>query len=151
MVGHSDVIINPIKTQKNIKDIKLGQEIRKLRVMRGYSQDAIARKIGITFQQFQKYERGINRVCVSRLIDICNVFGVHPSYFIDLLNGEEGGNDSLYEQESDFIHNNDVNDPDDITNKEILHLIRSYKSISNVKIRKKIVKLIQSLGEGNNE
>lgn len=47
-----------------------GENIRKRRAEIGMSQEKLAERLGITFQQVQKYERGINRVSVSRLIDI---------------------------------------------------------------------------------
>ncbi|MBQ4874500.1 MAG: helix-turn-helix transcriptional regulator [Rickettsiaceae bacterium H1] len=137
------VIVNPTKAQKSSIDVKLGQQIRKLRILRGYSQDAIAKKIGITFQQLQKYERGINRVCVSRLVDICSFFSIRPSYFIDALSGN--GQHSLSEDEERFVY--DISYDQVENNKEMLSLIRAYKSISNPSVRKKVISLIKSLGE----
>lgn len=137
-------VVNPTKAQKSPVDVKLGQQLRKLRIMRGYSQDAIAKKIGITFQQLQKYERGINRVCVSRLVDICKFFSIPPSHLVDTLSSDVGNNSFLNEDGDEFVYEVEY---DDIDNKEVLALIRAYKSISNANIRRKVINLIKSLGE----
>jgi transcriptional regulator with XRE-family HTH domain len=57
-------------------DIYIGVRIRSLRLQLGMSQKALAEKLGIKFQQVQKYEAGSNRVSAARLFDICDFFGV---------------------------------------------------------------------------
>ena len=57
-------------------DAMVGARIRMLRVNRGMSQTMLAERIGVTFQQVQKYERGANRVVASRLSRIASVLGV---------------------------------------------------------------------------
>ena len=57
-------------------DAMVGARIRMLRVNRGMSQTMLAERIGVTFQQVQKYERGANRVGASRLAQIASVLGV---------------------------------------------------------------------------
>jgi transcriptional regulator with XRE-family HTH domain len=51
-------------------DVYVGKQIRGGRILRGLSQSALAQEIGVTFQQLQKYERGYNRVCASKLYGI---------------------------------------------------------------------------------
>jgi transcriptional regulator with XRE-family HTH domain len=55
-------------------DVRVGQRIRAYRLNRGLSQSALGKKIGVSFQQIQKYERGINRIGVGRLKKIATVF-----------------------------------------------------------------------------
>ena len=62
-------------------DIQLGQKLRARRVELGLSQEELANAIGITFQQIQKYERGINRISASRLHDIANSMNIDIGYF----------------------------------------------------------------------
>jgi transcriptional regulator with XRE-family HTH domain len=57
-------------------DAMVGAKIRVLRVSRGLSQSDMADEIGVTFQQVQKYEKGVNRVGASRLSQIANVLGI---------------------------------------------------------------------------
>ena len=50
---------------------------------RGLSQTDIAKRLGITFQQIQKYERGVNRVGAGRLQEMANLLGVTPAFFFE--------------------------------------------------------------------
>jgi len=62
------------------RDVQFGQTIRARRREIGMSQVQLAKAIGVTFQQVQKYERGANRVSVSRLLDIAKALRVSTSY-----------------------------------------------------------------------
>src|SRR6202140_1213411 len=64
-------------------DAHIGQKIRARRNLLGLSQTDLAEAAGITFQQVQKYEKGINRVGASRLQQFSEALGVPPSYFFD--------------------------------------------------------------------
>jgi len=57
-------------------DIHVGARLRAIRTARGMSQQTLAGKIGLTFQQVQKYERGANRVSASRLYEFAEIFEV---------------------------------------------------------------------------
>jgi len=57
-------------------DVMVGAKIRIFRTHRGMSQSDLAGKIGVVFQQVQKYEKGINRVGASRLSSIAAVLGI---------------------------------------------------------------------------
>jgi transcriptional regulator with XRE-family HTH domain len=60
-------------------DIALGDRIKQRRKLIGMSQTTLAEKIGVTFQQVQKYEKGMNRVGSSRLVGIASALGLTPS------------------------------------------------------------------------
>src|SRR5262245_58066472 len=64
-------------------DAMVGARIRKVRVDRGISQTALAARIGVTFQQVQKYEQGAGRVGVSRLARIASVLDVSVGEFFE--------------------------------------------------------------------
>jgi transcriptional regulator with XRE-family HTH domain len=51
-------------------DVKLGQRVRARRLEIGMSQERLAEAVGVTFQQVQKWERGVNRVACSRVVEI---------------------------------------------------------------------------------
>jgi transcriptional regulator with XRE-family HTH domain len=67
--------------EPNAVDVHVGARIRVRRMMLQLSQEKLAHGLGITFQQVQKYERGINRVGASRLQHIATLLGVPISYF----------------------------------------------------------------------
>ncbi|KPN64168.1 hypothetical protein XMM379_001105 [Aliiroseovarius sp. xm-m-379] len=102
---------------KHPVDVHVGKRIRHRRWMVGMTQQQLAEKVGIKFQQIQKYETGMNRVSASRLWDISNALSVPISFYFE---GLEGTAASEGEQ----------NLPSDIlADKEALELVRSYYSI----------------------
>ena len=66
---------------KHPVDVHVGKRIRHRRWLVGMTQQNLAEKVGIKFQQIQKYETGMNRVSASRLWDISDVLGVEISFF----------------------------------------------------------------------
>src|SRR3954471_21780762 len=64
------------KRRPNSTDVQVGESIRAHRLLAGMSQSYLATKIGVTFQQVQKYEKGTNRVGAGRLPQIAEILGV---------------------------------------------------------------------------
>lgn len=62
-------------------DKMIGANIRALRMRAGLSQAALGERIGVTFQQMQKYERGANRIAASQLFRVSQVLDVPIEYF----------------------------------------------------------------------
>ena len=80
-------------------DVHVGSRVRFRRMLLGMSQEKLAEKLGLTFQQIQKYEKGINRIGASRLFDLAQVLSVPVHFFYedvpgadwnDILQGVEG-------------------------------------------------------------
>ncbi len=67
----------------NIVDRQLGERVRCRRLELGMSQDRLAELLGVTFQQVQKYEKGVNRIAASRLFDISHALDVPIESFFD--------------------------------------------------------------------
>ncbi|WP_375414124.1 helix-turn-helix domain-containing protein [uncultured Bradyrhizobium sp.] len=57
-------------------DRQIGARIRLYRNVRGYTQERLAKAVGITFQQLQKYELAKNRISASRLWEVCSVLRI---------------------------------------------------------------------------
>lgn len=68
-------------------DVHVGARLRTGRLMRKMSQEVLANRLGITFQQVQKYEKGSNRIGGSRLVDICNTLQLPVEFFFDGMPG----------------------------------------------------------------
>ncbi len=117
-------------------DIHVGSRVRLRRSALGLSQDQLGAAIGLSFQQVQKYERGANRIGASRLYEMSKVLQTPISYFF-----EEFGEMGLAE-DSDSSYQ-----PDPVIKREALELMRAYHQITDVKQRKKILKLVQALAE----
>ncbi len=67
-----------MKSQPHNVDIQVGKKIRNQRMISGISQSELGDRIGVTFQQIQKYEKGTNRVSISTLKLMCKVMDCHP-------------------------------------------------------------------------
>ena len=68
---------------------RLGRVIRMHRILKGHTQNSLAQRVGIRFQQLQKYENGSNRVTAVRLFHIAKALGVDISEFFEALEGED--------------------------------------------------------------
>lgn len=65
-------------------DVELGHRIRLRRVEQGMSQDSLAQALGVSFQQVQKYEKGVNRVGTVRLEQIAKALNVPITFFFNI-------------------------------------------------------------------
>jgi len=129
-------------------DVHVGKRLRLRRSMLGLSQDSLGKEIGVTFQQIQKYERGVNRVGASRLYDFSRALGVPVGYFFDEYDSLKAANDSdgvtgLAEDKSTFIAESDYRTQMDT--KETMALVRAYYKIKDANVRKKIVSLVKAM------
>src|SRR5437868_4665490 len=67
----------------NPMDVHVGSRVRLRRMLLGMSQEKLGEHLGLTFQQVQKYEKGVNRIGASRLFDLAKVLGVPVQFFYD--------------------------------------------------------------------
>jgi transcriptional regulator with XRE-family HTH domain len=130
----------PESERKRLKkiDAHVGARIKLRRTLLGLSQEALGEKLGLTFQQVQKYERGMNRVGASRLHKVSEVLDVPVSFFFDDLAAD------LRRNPAPFAATGGEHDAD-LTRREILELARAFDRISDDRVRKRIVELIRSL------
>lgn len=70
-------------------DVHVGQKLKQIRTLRRMSQTDVANRLGLSFQQVQKYEIGSNRVAASRLFELGQIFEVSPAYFFEGLYDKE--------------------------------------------------------------
>ena len=117
---------------KHPVDAHVGKRIRHRRWMVGMTQQQLADKVGIKFQQIQKYETGMNRVSASRLWDISDTLGVQISFFFE---GLDPASQSTEEFEGDIL-----------ADKEALQLLRSYYAIPEAQ-RRRLFELARVLSD----
>ena len=124
-------------------DLAIGSRLRLRRLAMGFSQETLARALGITFQQIQKYERGTNRIFASRLFHLARVLRVPVSYFFQGLSpegaappGAETAAPPAEEGIQDLLGRSDT-----------LKLIQAYNRISDPIVRRQIYALVKSVGE----
>jgi transcriptional regulator with XRE-family HTH domain len=124
-------------------DRHVGSRVRMRRMLIGMSQEKLGKSLGLTFQQVQKYEKGTNRISVSRMIDIANVLGVDIDFFFEGLTGGKKASGSASPQPA-FVS-------DFMATQEGHQLMRAFTRIANPKLRRAVVQLAGSLAEGGEE
>ena len=136
---------NFLVTNNNAVDMHVGKRIRLCRTLLGMSQEQLGGALSITFQQVQKYERGANRVSASRLWDISQILDVPVSYFFeDMTDDVMKSSPRLISRGSD---RNMVDDSvrESMARRETLELVRTYYSITQPKVRKRIAEMVKSI------
>ena len=81
-------------------DVYVGGQIRTRRLLLGMNQEELAQRLGLTFQQVQKYESGANRVSASRLWEIAAILKMPIGYFFPADQGQHRPNEQLQRPES---------------------------------------------------
>ncbi|ETW12656.1 DNA-binding protein [Roseivivax marinus] len=107
-------------------DVHVGKRIRHRRWLVGMTQQQLAERVGIKFQQIQKYETGANRVSASRLWDIADALDVPVSFFFEGLEATEA---EMSEAGHEAMPTTDAVPADILGDKEALDLVRSYYAI----------------------
>ena len=111
--------------------------------MLGMSQEKLGAAVDLTFQQIQKYERGMNRIGSSRLYDFSCVLDVPVSFFFDDMPpevAEEITSRSAHVSTEGAEHRSDI-----LVRRETLELVRAYYRIKDEKLRKKVYELTKTL------
>ena len=120
------------KGQIDPVDAHVGARLRVRRALVGMSQEQLGSAVGVSFQQVQKYERGINRMGASRLYQFAHLLYVPVSYFFDEMDGQGKTSEPAINEER--FHN-----------RETLTLVRAYYAVPDKKQREKIVSLIKTM------
>ena len=111
-------------------DIEMGKKIRLRRVEQGISQSDLGEKLGVSFQQVQKYEKGVNRVGASRLQQIAAALDVPVTFFYDS-DSKTREVESLLFLDSAFS----------------LRLLRAYSRIKSQAVQRQLVTLMEAIAE----
>jgi len=127
-------------------DVHVGRRLRLRRTLLGMSQERLGQLLGLTFQQIQKYERGVNRIGSSRLYELGQILDVPISFFFDDMAQDGGAPDllapGLAEDPADFAF--DARDLQ-LEKRETLELVRAYNRIPDAAVRKRLFELAKAL------
>lgn len=118
-------------------DVYVGQRLRMRRSMLGMSQEQLGTATGITFQQIQKYERGINRMGASRLYEFSKILSTPISYFFE---GFSDASRSAVAESAAPAYESEA-----MTSKDTMALIRAFNEIKSPKVRRQVLQLAKSL------
>ena len=126
----------PSKKEADAVDAHVGQRIRFRRIMLGHSQEALAKALNLTFQQVQKYEKGINRVGASRLFAIACFLHVPVGFFFEDMPGET--------QMPEVSEVEPVN-IDFMTSKEAVKLCQAFSRIEDQNVRTNLIQMTSAI------
>lgn len=119
-------------------DTHVGRRMRQRREMCGMPQKELARQLGISFQQVQKYESGANRISASKLWQLCGVLDVTPGFFFEGLS-PQGKRAGSADQAAPA-------EPDSRSARQVLDLNQAFQKIADTRVRRQVVQLVKSLG-----
>ena len=104
------------------------------------SQERLGELLGLTFQQVQKYEKGVNRIGAGRLFEISRILGVPIFYFYESVSEQLSGGAGAAESQSPPVL-------EFVSSGEGLQLSLAYMRIKDPKVRKRVLDLVKSLAE----
>ena len=117
-------------------DVHVGNRIRLRRTLLGMSQERLGDLLGLTFQQVQKYEKGVNRIGAGRLFEIARILGVPIDFFYD---GVASSADTLASAAPPVM--------EFVSSGEGLQLSLAFMKIKDPKVRKRVLDLVKSLAD----
>jgi transcriptional regulator with XRE-family HTH domain len=123
----------------NPVDVRVGARLRLRRNMLGLSQEKLGEAIGLTFQQMQKYERGMNRIGASRLYELSRLLDVPISFFFDNTDPVRAPAMSFAEPASEAIASDLLSKP------ETLELVRAFFTIEDPMVRRRLLDCVKAL------
>jgi transcriptional regulator with XRE-family HTH domain len=125
------------KKQANPIDIQVGNRVRIRRMLIGMSQERLGDLLGLTFQQVQKYEKGVNRIGAGRLFEVSRILNVPIDFFYEGVNTQPGGSEPEGAPPvMEFVSSG-----------EGLQLSLAFMKIKDAKVRKRVLDLVKSLAE----
>jgi transcriptional regulator with XRE-family HTH domain len=132
-------------------DLHVGSRVRLQRMLLGMSQEKLGERLGLTFQQIQKYEKGINRIGASRLFDLAQVLGVSVQFFYDdapvagskVSTGNGSSNLAAIPGFAERPADNFV--VDFLSSREGIELNKAFVRITDPRVRRSVVELVRSL------
>ena len=126
-------------------DGHVGARVRMRRTLLGLNQTKLGEKLGMSFQQVQKYENGANRISASRLFDLTRVLDVSIEHFFEDMPPDVAAS-SLATKGRGKAKKPPSYEPNPMVKRETLELVRAYYKIEDADVRKLVYQLITSVG-----
>ena len=127
----------PERSRPHPVDLHVGSRVRLRRKMLGLSQEQVAKRVGLTFQGVQKYERGGNRISASRLLEFAQILDVPVAFFFDDVDPVRA---------VPIVVDLDP-EVDQLQRPETIELVAAYYAIDNEAIRRRLFNLAQTLAK----
>lgn len=126
------------KKQANPVDGHVGHRVRLRRMLVGMSQERLGELLGLTFQQVQKYEKGINRIGAGRLFEVSEILGVPISFFYEDVEPRVKAGGFAEDEEPPPVM-------EFLSSGEGLQLSLAFMRIKDAKVRRRILELVRAL------
>ena len=128
--------LNDLSRKLDPLDILVGKRIRTQRLVRKMSQSELGKQLGITFQQIQKYESGVNRVGAGRLQTIAKIFDLPVSVFFGEDNATLDASDAANETVLNFLNT-----------ARAVKLVKDFSRIKDPAIQQAVVALVEKIAD----
>ncbi|HEY0106266.1 MAG TPA: helix-turn-helix transcriptional regulator [Rhizomicrobium sp.] len=122
----------------------MGNRVRLRRMLIGMSQERLGELLGLTFQQVQKYEKGVNRIGAGRLFEVSRILGVPIDYFYEGVSVQGAGGGFQEPESSPPVM-------EFVSSGEGLQLSLAFMKIKDPKLRKRVLDLVKQMAEGAND
>lgn len=127
------------KKQANPIDVQVGNRVRIRRMLIGMSQERLGDLLGLTFQQVQKYEKGVNRIGAGRLYEVSRILNVPVDFFYEGVSSSTASGSKEMEDAPPVI--------EFVSSGEGLQLSLAFMKIKDTKVRKRVLDLVKSLAD----
>lgn len=139
------------KKDPNPIDVHVGSRVRMRRMLVGLSQEKLGERLGLTFQQVQKYEKGSNRISASRLYRMAQILGVPVQFFFEGLPNPPDAEPETKRSNSSQEADAESAIMDFLSSSEGLQLNRAFTGIREPSVRRKVVELVKAMAGQPNE
>ncbi len=136
--GHGTGIPSPV-------DVHVGARLRVRRTLLGMTQTKLGDRLGVSFQQMQKYEKGTNRISSSRLYDLARVLDVPIEFFFDDMHTAVAASSPAAKRPGGAKEPPSY-EPHPMHKRETLELVRAYYKIEDANVRNRLRELTKALG-----
>lgn len=123
-------------------DKHVGERVRMRRMLLGMSQEKLGEQLGLTFQQVQKYEKGVNRIGASRLFDLAQVLGVPIQFFYENMSAAVSG---LAAAPGFADKAGEPYVADFLSSRDSVELHKAFARITDPRVRRSIVDMVRSI------
>lgn len=121
-------------------DVHVGSRVKLRRMILGMSQETLGKSLGLTFQQIQKYEKGVNRIGASRMFELSRLLEVPVQFFYDDY-GDSRAAPGFAEPASGEAVMTLLNTPEGV------QLCRYFSGIRDPEVKKRVLELVRSIAE----
>lgn len=124
-------------------DHLVSKRLKMRRMMLGLSQQELGDAVDVSIQQVQKYEKATNRIASGKLYSLSKFLKVPVNYFFD--QRDNSALDNIFAEDADASDHVCDKNSNNVTEKEVIALVKAFGEVSDQKVRKKVIELMRSM------